>query len=167
MKHIVTVLAICLAAIVPGAAQTRLGVINMQRAISNTAEIRKAIVDVTNKYRPRQQEIEQLQSELQSIQQQINSGKLSPAAEQQLRADGATRERQAQRKDQDLREDVDRERNEMVGHATQRMQGIVQKIADEKGLDVIVDTSNTVYFKAGLDITDAAIAEYDKAYPVK
>jgi len=167
MKRIVTVLAIALAAAALGAAQTKLGVVNMQRAISNTAEIKKAIVDVTTKYRPRQQEIEQLQGELQSIQQQVQSGKLSPAAEQQLRAEGATKERQMQRKDQDLRDDVDRERNEMVGHATQRMQGIIQKVADEKGLDVVVDTSNTVYFKAGLDITDTAIAEYDKAYPVK
>jgi len=167
MKRIVSVVAIALAAAVLGAAQTKLGVVNMQRAISNTAEIKKAIVDVTAKYRPRQQEIEQLQGELQNIQQQLNSGKLSPAAEQQLRAEGATKERQAQRKDQDLREDVDRERNELVGHATQRMQGIVQKIADEKGLDVIIDTSNTIYFKAGLDITDQAVADYDKAYPVK
>jgi len=167
MKRIVTIFAIALATAALGAAQTKLGVVNLQRAIANTAEIKKAIVDVTTKYRPRQQELEQLQSQLQILQQQISSGKLSPAAEQQLRAEGATKERQMQRKDQDLREDVDRERNEMVGHATQRMQGIVQKIADEKGLDVVIDTSNTVYFKAGLDITDAAVAEYDKAYPVK
>jgi len=167
MRRVLTLFVVALAAAALGSAQSKIGIVNLQRAIANTAEIKKAIVDVTTRYRPRQQEIEQLQADLQNIQQQIQGGKLSPAAEQQLRAEGAAKERQVQRKDQDLREDVDRERNEMVGHATQRMNGVVQKIADEKGFDVVFDSSNTVYFKAGLDITDQAISEYDKAYPVK
>jgi outer membrane protein len=167
MKRIVTVLAIALASAGIGAAQTKVGVVNLQRAISETAEIKKAIVDVTTRYRPRQQEIEKLQSDLQNIQQQIASGKLNPAAEQQARSEGQFKERQLQRKDQDLRDDVDKERNEIIGHAGQRMQQVIQKIADERGLDVVIDSSNTVFFKAGLDITDVAVADYDKAYPVK
>ncbi|MGA2183777.1 MAG: OmpH family outer membrane protein [Bryobacteraceae bacterium] len=167
MKRIATVLAIALAAAGIGAAQTKVGIVNLQRGISETAEIKKAIVDVTTRYRPRQAELEKLQADLQNLQQQIGSGKLSPAAEQQARSEGQFKERQLQRKDQDLRDDVDRERNDIIGHAGQRMQQVIQKIADERGLDVVIDSSNTVFFKAGLDITDAAIAAYDKAYPVK
>jgi outer membrane protein len=167
MKRIVTVLAIALASAGLGAAQSKVGIVNLQRAISETAEIKKAIVDVTTHYRPRQQELEKLQADLQAIQQQIQGGKLSPAAEAQARSEGAFKERQLQRKDQDLRDDVDKERNEILGHAGQRMQQVVQKLADERGLDVVIDASNTIFFKAGLDITDAAIAAYDKAYPVK
>jgi outer membrane protein len=167
MKRIATVLAIALAAAGVGAAQTKVGIVNMQRAIAQTAEIKKAIMDVTAKFRPRQEEIEKLQADLQNLQQQIGSGKLSPAADQQARSEGTFKERQLQRKDQDLRDDVDRERNDIVGHAGQRMQQVIQKIADERGLDVVIDSSNTVFFKAGLDITDEAVAAYDKAYPVK
>ena len=167
MKRIVTVLAIALASAGIGAAQTKVGIVNLQRAISETAEIKKAIVDVTTRYRPRQEELERLQADLQNLQQQIGSGKLTPAAEQQARSQGQFKERQLQRKDQDLRDDVDKERNEIIGHAGQRMQQVIQKIADERGLDVVIDATNTVFFKAGLDITDVAIAAYDKAYPVK
>ncbi|HTP88058.1 MAG TPA: OmpH family outer membrane protein [Bryobacteraceae bacterium] len=167
MKQIVTVLAVALAAAGIGAAQSKVGIVNLQRAISETAEIKKAIVDVTTKYRPRQQELEKLQADLAGIQQQLNGGKLAPGAEQQLRSEGTFKQRQLERKDQDLREDVDKERNEILSHASQRMQQVIQKIADERGLDVVIDASNTVFFKAGLDITDAAIAAYDKAYPVK
>ena len=167
MKRIATILAIALAAAGVGAAQTKVGIVNLQRAISETAEIKKAIVDVTTKYRPRQEDLEKLQADIQNLQQQIASGKLAPAAEQQARAEGTFKERQLQRKDQDLRDDVDRERNDLVSDAGQRMQQVVQKIADERGLDVVIDSSNAVFYKAGLDLTDVAVAAYDKAYPVK
>ncbi|MGA3024922.1 MAG: OmpH family outer membrane protein [Bryobacteraceae bacterium] len=167
MKRIATMLAIALAAAGIGAAQTKVGIVNLQRAISETAEIKKAIVDVTAKYRPRQEELEKLQTDLQNLQQQIGSGKLSPQAEQQARSQGQFKERQLQRKDQDLREDVDRERNDIISHAGQRMQQVIQKIADERGLDVVIDSANTVFFKASMDISDAAVAAYDRAYPVK
>jgi outer membrane protein len=47
------------------------------------------------------------------------------------------------------------------------MQTIVQKLAEEKGIDVVIDISNTVYFKPALEITTESIAAYDKAYPAK
>jgi outer membrane protein len=45
------------------------------------------------------------------------------------------------------------------------MQDVVKKIAEGKGLDLVVDSSTTLYFKAAMDITTEAIAAYDKAYP--
>jgi outer membrane protein len=47
------------------------------------------------------------------------------------------------------------------------MQEVVRKLADEKGLDIVVDVTSTVFFKPALDLTAEAIAAYDKAYPAK
>jgi outer membrane protein len=167
MKRIATVLAVALAAAGVGAAQTKVGIVNLQRAIAGTDEIKKTIVDGAARYRPREEEIEKLQADLQSLQKEIGSGKLSPAAEQQARTEGQFKERQLQRRDQDLRDDVARERDDIIGHARQRMQQVIQKMAEERGLDLVIDSSSTVSFKAPLDITEAAIVAYDKAYPVK
>jgi outer membrane protein len=167
MKRIATVLAVALAAVGVGAAQTKIGIVNLQRAIAETDEIKKTIIDGTARYRPRQEEIEKLQTDLQNLQQQIGSGKLSPAAERQARAEGQLKQRQLQRKDQDLRDDVARERDEIIGNARQRMRQVISKIAEERGLDIVIDSSSTLSFKAGLDVTDAAVLAYDKAYPVK
>jgi outer membrane protein len=52
-------------------------------------------------------------------------------------------------------------------HAGGRMQEVVKKLADEKGLDIVVDSANTVFFKAPLEITTEATAAYNKTYPVK
>ena len=59
------------------------------------------------------------------------------------------------------------ERNEILGSSGKRMKEIVQKLADEKGLDMIVDEQSTLFFKPALDLTADAIAAYDKAYPAK
>ena len=45
------------------------------------------------------------------------------------------------------------------------MSEVVKKLAEEKGLDVVVDLPYTVFAKPALDITTDAIAAYDKAYP--
>jgi len=45
------------------------------------------------------------------------------------------------------------------------MTDVVKKLAEEKGYDVVVEISATVYFKGALEITNDAIAAYNKAYP--
>ena len=45
------------------------------------------------------------------------------------------------------------------------MTEVIKKLADEKGLDVVVDSANIVFFRPALEITEEAIAAYDKAYP--
>ena len=47
------------------------------------------------------------------------------------------------------------------------MQEMVKKIAEERGYDMVVDVSNTVYYKPALEITKEATAAYDKAFPAK
>ena len=72
-----------------------------------------------------------------------------------------------QRLSQDLQEDVDNVRNEILAGAGRRMQEVIRKLADERGFDVIVDSGSTLFFKAALDLTQDATAAYDKAYPPK
>ena len=36
-----------------------------------------------------------------------------------------------------------------------------------QGVDVVIDSSQTLYFKPALDLTTDAVAAYNKAYPAK
>lgn len=69
--------------------------------------------------------------------------------------------------DQDLREDVDRDRNTILRNAGQRMTEVIHKLAEQRGMDMVIDISNTYYFKPAMDLTKDASAAYDQAYPVK
>ena len=155
----------CLAPLAP--AQTKIAIINLQRAVLESAEIKKASAEMEARYKPRQQEMEKLQRDLAGIQQQLQSGHLTPQAEAELTAQGQRKQKDLQRIQEDLQADVDRDRQDILSKSTQKMGDVVKKIAEEKGFDVVVDVSNTVYFKPALEITNEAIAAYDKAYPAK
>jgi outer membrane protein len=150
-----------------GLAQSKVAIINLQRAVLESAEIKKASAELEAKYKPRQQKVEALQSELQGIQKQIQDGKLTPQAQQELAASGTRKQRELQRMVEDLQAEVERERNDILTKSSQQMQEVVKKMAEEKGLDVVVDVNTTVYFKPALEITTEAIAAYDKAHPPK
>ncbi|HTT63790.1 MAG TPA: OmpH family outer membrane protein [Bryobacteraceae bacterium] len=152
-----------------GLSQTKVAIVSLQRAVLGTAEIKKASAEMEAKYKPRQQEMEKLQKELDGIRQQLqtNAGKLTPAAEADLNAQGQRKQRDLQRMNDDLQSDVTAERNDILGTSGKKMREIVQKLAEEKGLDVVVDEQSTLFFKPALDLTNEAIAAYDKAYPAK
>jgi outer membrane protein len=150
-------------------AQLKVAIINSQLSVMETAEIKKAQAEMEAKFKPRQAELEKLQKELQGIQTELqnNQGKLTPQAQQNLQITGQRKQREAQRLQEDLQGEVERERNDILGRSGARMQEIVRKMAEERGLDVVIDVSNTVYFKPALDITKEATAAYDKAHPPK
>src|SRR5258706_6048382 len=167
MNKLACTLLVAMASMGIGVAQYKVAVVNSQKAILETAEIKKAQVDLEAKFKPRQDQMARLTKELQDIQTQLQSGKLNQNGEQELTAQGQRKQRDLQRLQQDLQDEVDRERNDILQRSGTRMQEVVKKLADEKGLDVVIDTSNTVFYQARLDLTAEAVAAYDKAYPVK
>lgn len=171
-SYILPALAVCAAGLMsPSVAsgQVKLAVIDFQRALLETGEIKKASADMQAKYKTRQDALEKVQRELNDVQTQLQAsqGKLSAAGEAELTARGQRKQREAQRLSEDLQADVDRERNDVLQRAGTRMTEIAKKLAEEKALDVIVDRSNTIFFKPALEITNEAIAAYDKAHPAK
>jgi outer membrane protein len=148
-------------------APAKVAIINAQKAVADTQEIKKAQTTLEAKYRPRQEAIQTLQNQLQTIQQQLGVQNIAPDREAQLRADGVTKQKELQRLSEDLQSDVNNERQDILGKAGRQMTEVVRKIAEERGIDVVVDTTNTIYFKPALEITSEATAAYDKAYPAK
>jgi outer membrane protein len=77
-----------LAALTAGlaSAQNKFAVINLQRAVLESAEIKKASNELEAKYKPRQADLERIQKELAGIQNQLQTmaGKLTQQAEAEL-----------------------------------------------------------------------------------
>jgi len=158
---------LALASVGAANAQVKIAVINTQKALLETDDIKKAQMELEAKFKPRQDQMLKVQKALEDIQAQLQSGKLNELGTQELNAEGQRKQRDLQRMQQDLQEDVERERTEILQRAGTRMQEVVKKLADEKGLDIVVDSGNTVFFKATFEITTEATAAYNKAYPPK
>jgi outer membrane protein len=159
-------LLLCLTA---AQAQTKVAIINSQRALLDTAEIKKAQADLEARFKPRQEQLTKLETEIQTLQNQLQTmqGKLTPQAEQEMMIQGQRKQRELQRVREDLQTDVDRERNDILQRSAARMQEVVKKMAEAAGYDVVVDVANTVYYKPALEITKEATAAYDKAFQPK
>ncbi len=77
-----SVVAVCAAALVSAStasAQSKIALVNWQRALLETQEMKKIVADLTAKYKPRQDALEKAQRDLADIQAQLQSsqGKLS------------------------------------------------------------------------------------------
>jgi outer membrane protein len=152
-----------------GSTQAKIAVVNFQNAVLSTAEMQKALKELAAKFKPRQDALQKGQQELSDIQTQLaaSQGKLSSAGEADLQARGQRKQTQLQRMSDDLQADVEAERDDAVRRASTRMQELLKKVAEEKGLDLIVDSAAAPFVKTGIEITDQVVAAYDKAYPAK
>ena len=148
-------------------AQSKVAVINMQKALFETAEIKKADADMQSTLTPRKTAADRLNAEIAAIAQklQTDAGKLTQQAEFQLQSDGKRKQVELQRINEDLEADATSMRNDILSKSSDRMAAVVKKLAEEKGYDLVVDTQVALYFKPAMDITTDATAAYDQTYP--
>jgi outer membrane protein len=152
--------------------QVKVAVVNLQEAVFKSAEIQKADAEMQAKYKPRQDEVNKATTDYTELAEKFKAaqGKMAEAALADLQAQGQRKQRDLQRLQEDLNADVERDRNEILSKTTQKMSDVVKKLAEEKGVDLVVDSApgaTILYFKPALDLTTDAIAAYDKAYPVQ
>ena len=145
-------------------AQAKVGILDARQALEGTAEIKQKADRMQAKFQPRYDELAKLSQELQDIQKQLQTATGQAAA--QLQTEGQRKQREAQRLQEDLQTDTEYERSEILQGANQRLIAVVAQMAQEKGLDLVVDISITVYFSPALGITNDVVIAYDKAHPV-
>jgi outer membrane protein len=156
-------------AAVPASAQLKVAVVNLQQALQETAEIKQAEADLKARFGPRQEQVSTLEKEVAKLQQEAEAGqgKFTEAAMAEVMSQLQTKQRQYQRQAQALQEDVNRDRQAVLSRVGQRLQEVVQAIAEAKDLDLVIDVSSSLYAKPALNISAEVAAEYDKKFPVK
>ena len=157
----------------------KIGVIDFQRALAETAEMRKHNKEIEAKYRPRQEQVAKLSQEIQELEQKLQQAEVSDMAA--LQDQLARKRRDAQRKQEDTETDFRFEMADVFQAGTSRMRFVVAKLADEKGLDLVIDTqlltdplsrqlnpeqAKPLYLKPALDMTAEATSRYDQEFPL-
>lgn len=156
---------VTLTVVAPLAAQTKVAVVDFETALLETAEMKKAAAALEAKLAPRRDAIQTLQRELQELQQKLQTA--GDADTISLQNDFQRKQRDGQRMSEDLQADYEFERNEILQRGAEKMREAVHTLAEQKGLDLVVDVGNALYFKPAMDLTKEAAAAYDQAYPVQ
>ena len=172
MRPYVIVAACTLAAGVAANAQnavTKIGIINIQDAIIRTAEGQKAAKALQDKFAPRQADLEKGKRELADLQAQFNKGRntMSEDARNNLIRQIDAKNKSLTRDNDDASADYQQEEGKLINGIGQKMMGVIDKYAKEKGYAIILDISSpqspVLYAINTVDITSDIVTLYDKS----
>ncbi len=161
----------------------KVGVINIQQAISATGEGKKAFADLQAKYKPRQEDMQKQQQEIQGLQDQLQRQQttLSDAERVRLSRELAEKQKLFDRARQDAQADFQEDRQDVMNRVGTKMVQIISDYAKQNGYSLILDAqipivgSNEVndaqipiYFASkDVDISDEIVKRYDAAFPAE
>jgi outer membrane protein len=162
-----------LGAPLPGTAQTqKIAVINMQTALAETNDGKKAVADLRAKFGPKDQDFQRRSQELQAKQDDLRKRQntMSDDARTKLESDIAALSRNLQRDSDDAKQDMEQEEQKMVQELGGKIMQVINKYATDNQYAMVFDVSgqpnNIMFASATADITRDIIALYDKSLPV-
>ncbi|HUO35449.1 MAG TPA: OmpH family outer membrane protein [Candidatus Acidoferrum sp.] len=155
------------------AAPIKVGVLNVQVAITSTAEGKQAASELQSQFAPRQTELDNLRKQIEDLQTRLRTGQatLSDDEKARLAHEGDQLTRTYQRKQQDSQDDFNEAQQEVVNRIGRKMIDVLNKYARDNGYAVIFDSSAqnspVVYASNQVDLTQEIIRLYDQSYPLK
>jgi outer membrane protein len=157
----------------PDPPSAKVGVINVQVAITNTAEGKQAAAELQSQFAPRQTELDNMRKQIEEIEVRARTGQttLSDDEKARLAREHDQLTRSFQRKQQDSQDDFTEAQREVVDRIGRKMIDVLDKYSKENGYAVVFDNSSqsspVIYAANQLDITQEIIRLYDQNYPVK
>ena len=155
------------------AAAVKVGVINVQAAISNTAEGKAAGAELQSQFTPRQTELQNMQKQIEDNQTRLRTGQstLSDEEKARLARELDNLNRSFQRRSQDAQDDYNAAQQDVINRIGRKLMDVLEKYSKENGYTVILDSSSqqtSVLFWANqIDITQDIVRLYDQNYPFK
>jgi len=149
----------------PFPAGAKIGVVNLQAIASNSSDGKAATARVQALAQKKQGEIAEKSKALQANQQKLQqSGSLmNDQARAALEKEIERQQVEGQRLQQDAQSELQELQNELQGEFQKKLFPILQQLAQEKGLHVLLSAQDAgvIWNEAGIDLTAEAIKKLD------
>ncbi len=155
----------------PAAIPTKIAIINIQQAILNTGDGKKASADLQAKFNPRKSALEKRQADIQAMEDQLRKGSatMNDEAKVRMQKDIENNQKGLQRDAQDLNDDVDQDQQKIMNELGTKMMQVIEQYATQNGYAVVLDVSNqqspVLWASASTEITGDIVRLYDQAHP--
>jgi len=149
----------------PASAQTKVGLLNVERILRDSPTAQQAQVRLREEFAVRNQELAKTAAQLKVMQTQLENNSLTISdSERQTRQREFNEASLAfQRQQRTFNEDANKRREEELGGVFDRMTRAVKKIAESEGFDIIF--REVTWGSPRLDITDKVIKAIDESRP--
>jgi outer membrane protein len=150
-----------------GLAQSRIAVVDFERAAVGSAEGKKAEAKFNARLTERRNELEKKQKDLDDKQNKLKTQDrvLSETAKAELAKDIERGTTELTRLNEDAQKELDSLRQELLGPVVQIARRVLDALASEKGYDTILDSSapnsNIIFVDKRIDITDELTKRVD------
>jgi outer membrane protein len=157
IASLATAAAISLAAAPAAAQELKVGYVNSERILRDSAPARAATQKLEQEFAKRDRELQEMGQRLKSQAERFE--KDAPVLAESERAkrqrELAEMDRELQRRQREFREDLNQRRNEELQGLLERAQRLVRQIAEQEKFDLIVQ--DAVFFSPRVDITDKVL----------
>lgn len=144
-------------------AETKVAVVNVQRAVASTEEGLRAQAMLKKMFDAKQQELDRKQKGLAKEREDIEkqSKVLSKDAIAKRAEEWQKQAMELQGVFMEYNKEIEKKQKELTEPVFEKMMAIVRRIAAAEGLDLVVDQSAVAYVKTELDLTDRCIQVYN------
>lgn len=148
----------------------KIAFINLEQVIFTCDEGKSRFSEVQKFVDDKNSELENMRKELEKLRNQLSvqGSKLTDEARADLEGQVSEKQTALQRFQEDTQKDIETRRVRVTNYIGKRMQAAVEKIAKEKGLNVvqIFDSTRDLYVDPALNISDEVVKTYNILYPV-
>src|SRR6476646_1801441 len=155
-----------------GPVPTKLGVVNIQQAISECAGGKREIDALQQKFAPKQVELKGLNDDIDNLkkQYQAQAEKLSDEEKSGQAKAIDTKQKALQRNLEDAQAEFQQGEQDVINRIGAKMVGVLEKYAGANGFAVVLDVSNpqtspVLWATQGTVITKELVDAYDKENP--
>jgi outer membrane protein len=148
-------------------AQVRLAVVDMQRAILETEEGRRAKNQLKKLFESRQEQLNDRQESLKRLKADLEKQErvLSRDALQKRMSEYQEQLVSLQKNYMEYQQELAQREAALTKEILVNLQGVVRQIGTAEGYTAIFDQSGIVWAPTHIDLTDRVIAEFNRAHP--
>ncbi len=171
MRNILSLFLVALfLAVAPVArAETRVGVVDFQRAGTECDEGKAAMAVLKKQKDEKLKPFTAKQAEFESARADFEkqASVLSDAVKQQKQADLQKRGEEMQQILMQAQQELSAQEEEVTRGVSDRLNAVVREIAEKEGIQVVINKAAVVYAPDSLDLTNEVIRKYNARFPAK
>lgn len=152
--------ALLLVAAPAAMAETRIGVVNTVKLMSNAPLAKAAQKQIESEFAPREKKLVALQKKVRSLEEQLarDGAILSDDEAKKLERNIITQRREFKRLNDEFKEDLNIRNNEILSKLQTQVNDALKALAKEKKFDIILG-QGVLYASEAVDITDQVLAK--------
>jgi outer membrane protein len=150
-------------ATVPASAQSKIAVVDVQRAVMETEDGLRAQAQLKKYFDKRQQELDAKQNELQKQREELEkqSKVISQQALQKKMEDWQKAAMELQSVFVEYNKELQKKQGEITQPILNKVMGIIRRVATQDGYDAVLEKQAVPYMRSDLDVTDKVIQQYN------